>query len=209
MQAQSKYKLCQFREDVEDPNDYKPGGYHPIELHDRLNHRYEIIHKLGYGSYSTVWLARDHDEGKNVAIKISTADNDRPTESMVLATLSRSSDDAPDLSITARLLLPAVLDYFTIHGPNGEHHCLVMPPASGSVGDSCDPTLSTGMFRLPVARALAGQIAEAVALVHARGVVHAGKSPDSSHARPADSPSRSPSRQHPLPTSRRVAKFVS
>jgi serine/threonine-protein kinase SRPK3 len=45
---------------VEDVNEYRPGGYYPIQLGQSLrNGRYLILRKLGYGSYSTVWLARD------------------------------------------------------------------------------------------------------------------------------------------------------
>lgn len=39
---------------------YCPGGYHPIHLNDRLKGgQYEILHKLGFGAFATVWLARD------------------------------------------------------------------------------------------------------------------------------------------------------
>lgn len=39
---------------------YTKGGYHPITLGDFLdNGRYKILHKLGWGGYSTVWAARD------------------------------------------------------------------------------------------------------------------------------------------------------
>ena len=40
--------------------DYRPGGYHPVALSDTFqNHRYQVHHKLGYGGFSTVWLAWD------------------------------------------------------------------------------------------------------------------------------------------------------
>lgn len=39
---------------------YKPGGYHPVHLGDCLKDgRYKILHKLGWGGYSTVWAALD------------------------------------------------------------------------------------------------------------------------------------------------------
>lgn len=40
--------------------DYKKGGYHPVQLGDRFdNGRYIICRKLGWGHFSTVWLAFD------------------------------------------------------------------------------------------------------------------------------------------------------
>lgn len=39
---------------------YQRGGYHPVHLGDYLNNgRYKILHKLGWGGYSSVWVARD------------------------------------------------------------------------------------------------------------------------------------------------------
>ena len=39
---------------------YCHGGFHPVHLHDVFNQRYEVIAKLAYGSFATVWLAKDH-----------------------------------------------------------------------------------------------------------------------------------------------------
>lgn len=35
------------------------GGYHPVEIGDVYNGHYVIIRKLGWGHFSTVWLAKD------------------------------------------------------------------------------------------------------------------------------------------------------
>ena len=41
---------------------YRPGGYHPVSLGDTFKDgRYEIHHKLGWGGFSTVWLAHDKE----------------------------------------------------------------------------------------------------------------------------------------------------
>lgn len=46
--------------EVEGPQRYQLGGYHPVHLGDLYsNDRYKVIHKLGFGTYATVWLARD------------------------------------------------------------------------------------------------------------------------------------------------------
>ena len=46
--------------DMEAQKEYRVGGFHPVELGDVLNARYRVLRKLGYGCYSTVWLAEDH-----------------------------------------------------------------------------------------------------------------------------------------------------
>lgn len=39
---------------------YQPGGYHPVQLGDLFQAgRYKIVHKLGWGGWSTTWVARD------------------------------------------------------------------------------------------------------------------------------------------------------
>lgn len=47
---------------------YRPGGYHPVHLGDVYhNGKFQIIHKLGWGSYATVWLAKDLSQPKPYA----------------------------------------------------------------------------------------------------------------------------------------------
>jgi serine/threonine-protein kinase SRPK3 len=44
----------------EDLSRYCTGGYHPVRIGDVFNNgKYRVLRKLGYGIYSTVWLARD------------------------------------------------------------------------------------------------------------------------------------------------------
>ncbi|KAJ5804457.1 uncharacterized protein N7518_000760 [Penicillium psychrosexuale] len=48
---------------------YQPGGYHPVNLGDTFeNDRYKIHHKLGWGGFSTVWLAKDRESVYPVAV---------------------------------------------------------------------------------------------------------------------------------------------
>jgi hypothetical protein len=38
---------------------YKQGRFYPVRIKNIYNERYQVIRKLGYGSFSTVWLAND------------------------------------------------------------------------------------------------------------------------------------------------------
>ncbi|OJD17001.1 CMGC/SRPK protein kinase [Emergomyces pasteurianus Ep9510] len=148
------YFKYHYLEGVERIEKYRPGGYHPIALNDNLNNRYRIVHKLGYGGFSTLWLARDEKADNYVAIKIY---------------LRRKS-------IEASLILP-MLDEFIVRGPNGEHQCIVTPLARMSVYTAIDSTYHRP-FQLPIARAIAAQRIQAVAFLHSQGIVHADIRPD-------------------------------
>ena len=43
-------------EDQEVPEEYRVGGYHPVNIGDVFNQHYYVIRKLGWGYFSTVWL---------------------------------------------------------------------------------------------------------------------------------------------------------
>ena len=43
----------------ERPDRYVKGGYHPLDPGTTLNEKYLIKQKLGFGQFSTVWLARN------------------------------------------------------------------------------------------------------------------------------------------------------
>lgn len=155
---------------------YEPGGYHPVMIDDLLHNRYRIVDKLGYGGYSTIWLARDETVKRYVAVKIGISSPSVPRREIeVLRALhsSRSNSHAPAGSdMNASTALPSVLDAFDIHGPNGAHACYTLTPAQGSLREASFSRL----FPIQVARALAAKLATTVAFVHSHGFVHGGLS---------------------------------
>ena len=55
-----EYKENNLTSGAEDILRYRPGGFHPVALHDKFKDgRYEVVNKLGRGKSSTIWLAWD------------------------------------------------------------------------------------------------------------------------------------------------------
>ncbi|KAK4127345.1 kinase-like protein [Parathielavia appendiculata] len=53
----------------EDVENYEPGGFHPVHLGDVYDGRYRVVHKLGFGGFPTVWLARDVLDGRWMTLR--------------------------------------------------------------------------------------------------------------------------------------------
>ncbi|KKK24204.1 hypothetical protein P175DRAFT_0508759 [Aspergillus ochraceoroseus IBT 24754] len=151
---------------VETLEEYQPGGYHPIMVGDVLHGRYYIADKLGFGGYSTVWLAQDTHLKRYVAVKVNIADS-CPRETKALKALSAP---LPSSSPThpGHCLVPALLDEFQVQGPNGKHTCYTVTPAQCNLREISFSRL----FPLEVARALSYGLAQAVAYTHSQGYVH-------------------------------------
>ncbi|EGX88041.1 protein kinase domain protein [Cordyceps militaris CM01] len=156
-------------DDAEAFSRYGPGGYHPVVVGDRLDGRYRILNKLGHGSYSTVWLARDETLQRLVAVKVCTADA-RPRESEILHILNNFSE-ADGSNVSGPRMLPTLLSTFRVDGPNGTHTCLVTEVTRCSVVEAKRRSTSAPLM-LPVARAIAAQLILAVDYLHQNGFVH-------------------------------------
>ncbi|KAJ5180238.1 hypothetical protein N7492_003448 [Penicillium capsulatum] len=149
---------------VESLEEYRHGGYHPIMIGDMLYDRYRIADKLGFGGYSTVWLAQDTHSKQFVAVKVSIAES-LPHEIKTVKALSLP----PSLPMRpGRDLIPVLLDEFKVQGPNGEHFCYTVTPAQCNLREISFSRL----FPLDVARALVYGLAQAVAYIHSQGYVH-------------------------------------
>ncbi|KAJ5399741.1 hypothetical protein N7465_010230 [Penicillium sp. CMV-2018d] len=74
------------------PSHFKQGQYYPANIGDVLISKYQIIGKLGFGTTSTVWLARDLEGHQYVTLKIYTRD-----EALDIFTIPSSGGDYPCL----------------------------------------------------------------------------------------------------------------
>ncbi|KAG6805667.1 hypothetical protein H0H93_004319, partial [Arthromyces matolae] len=120
-------------------DNYNADRYYPVVCGDVLNSRYQVIQKMGFGATSTVWLSRDLEERRHVALKIYIND---PTvlvntgvvrEGEVYEYLKQGPTAHP-----GREAVRPVLDSFKITGPAGEHQCITHPPLWGDFRAVCN-----------------------------------------------------------------------
>lgn len=150
---------------------YRIGGYHPTHIGDTYKEgRYKILHKLGYGGFATVWLARDTEANRYVALKIIMA-NERSNklELKMFEYLANQHSDHP-----GKQHLVTLLDRFVIQGPYGKHNCLVLPFLGPSVPNQAAGYLSK-MLDSSLARRVATQLSESLAYMHSVGIGHGGE----------------------------------
>lgn len=149
-----------YLEDHEPVEEYAALRFHPVHLGDLLgaDDRYRVLHKLGWGSFGTVWLCRDTLARRYVAVKIVAADH--------------VENESLEKCIPQADFLVATLDTFFLDGPNGRHRCLVFPllgpPLSPRMWCKLD-LKSVG----PSLRSYSRQAVEAVKLLHQHNICHA------------------------------------
>ncbi|XP_029550845.1 SRSF protein kinase 1 isoform X2 [Salmo trutta] len=111
-------------EEQEDPNDYCRGGYHHVKIGDLFNGRYHVIRKLGWGHFSTVWLAWDIQGKRFVAMKVVKSAEHYTETALDEIKLLRSVRNT-DQNDPSREKVVQLLDDFKISGMNGSHVCMV------------------------------------------------------------------------------------
>ncbi|EAQ90408.1 hypothetical protein CHGG_02343 [Chaetomium globosum CBS 148.51] len=157
---------------------YRPGGFHPVNLGDTLQDgRYVIRHKLGYGGFSTVWLARDTQEGQWVSIKIKTAEASTETpeqdpEAKISLDLERHYSSSAQAEEKPRCFA-RLLDCFRVTGPNGTHNCLVTELLGPTVDEVLETFKENSLTLRPdtILRA-SRQLLDAVDFIHQAGLAH-------------------------------------
>ena len=86
--------------------------------------RYIIVRKLGWGHFSTVWLAKDRVANRHVALKVvKSAPHYTETALDEIKLLQRLVSANPEHPGCRHCVF--LLDHFRHNGPNGSHVCMV------------------------------------------------------------------------------------
>ena len=123
---------------IEDIEDYQPGGYHPISVGDTFDHgRFKVLHKLGFGGSSTVWLVRDQqEEGDQIVIvtlKAMRADVPSSKVPSEIPELAISQELGASLPPSESVDFQTVDHHFFVQGSNGSHLFLIFPLSGPSI----------------------------------------------------------------------------
>lgn len=161
--------------------DYCLGGYFAVKLgavFDSKKGSYRIVRKLGWGHFSTVWLAQALD-GAFVAVKI------------VKSGKHYSEAARDEISILEQLQGAAVpvvqlLDLFDVSGPNGVHAAMVFELMGENVlhliyrlkAGRTGPVRGTPVLPMEMAKRVIFQTLVALDAMHRLGVVHTDIKPE-------------------------------
>ncbi|KAH7170045.1 kinase-like domain-containing protein [Dactylonectria macrodidyma] len=111
--------------------EYKPEHFYPARLGEVLNGKFQTVAKLGYGSSSTIWLARDLQGHQYVALKIYIHNSAQHRELPFYAHLE---EVMPRKHVGAGHIRH-LLDSFEVAGPHGKHITLVLQVSQMSLRD--------------------------------------------------------------------------
>ncbi|KAJ1111319.1 hypothetical protein NDU88_008655 [Pleurodeles waltl] len=108
----------------ENPAEYCPGGYHPVKKGEVFNGRYQVMHKVGWGYFSTVWLCHDIPKKRFVAVKVAKSGGKFLEAALDEVTLLQCVNGARKKEGHGDHIIH-LMDDFKLIGENGLH---ILPP---------------------------------------------------------------------------------
>ncbi|KAH8387944.1 hypothetical protein KR093_010401, partial [Drosophila rubida] len=160
----------------ENPDDYRRGGYHPVEPGDCLKQRYFAIAKLGWGHYSIVWLCFDSLQRRYCAIKIVKSEELYAESARHEMLLLRHLNTLQNHPLRKRIV--TLIDNFATSGVNGTHQCLVFE----MLGDNMLMLIQRSNYKgLPIynVKQIAHQLLQGLVVLHMNGnIIHTDIKPE-------------------------------
>ncbi|KAM3122814.1 hypothetical protein CJJ07_001929 [Candidozyma auris] len=174
----------------ENISEYKIGGYCPIKIGDHFcsdKCRYKVLRKLGWGHFSTVWLAIS-SVGSYVALKVVKSGKNYSEaaidEIKILKTLQKGKTSSVDSVVS-------LLDSFEVTTPSGTHvamvfelmgenmlHLIYKKKAERYSLKMIQQPLPPAVVPLHMAKSIILQLLQSVDYMHRNGVIHTDIKPE-------------------------------
>lgn len=171
--------------------EYQVGGYHPVKVGDvyysaNTNLNYQVLFKLGWGHFSTVWLCKCLELDSYFAVKVIKSNK----------VYQESAID--EIKILNHLMNPGndylmkIVDQFLIKGPNGQHVSIVFELLGESLLNLMHnyqiskkkksllllKTNDYGGLPINFVKILTSQILTSIAYIHEKGIIHTDLKPE-------------------------------
>jgi serine/threonine-protein kinase SRPK3 len=154
--------------------EYRAGGYHPVYVGELYNNRYRVVHKLGWGYFSTVWLVWDYEAGRFQAMKVQKSAQhyrDAAYDEIKLLTQIMGADP------TSEHCCARMTDSFEHFGPHGTHVVMVFDV----LGENLLKLMERYEYKgipIPIVKAIAKQTLIGLRHIHSIDIIHTDLKPE-------------------------------